>query len=181
MSSCVNCGELSKSKICTQCDGCQGPLHLDCVGLSESDIKFTRAKSKAIKVVCNTCNNNMAQFKDLKALLVSMQNEFAASINSLREDFETRLKALEVGSNSEPRTEPAFGLEEVVQEVVERQSRKTNIILFGLPEQSMELTSELRANNDCTAVRSVISFLDPALDTSFLRVHRLGRFNRAQV
>ena len=78
---CLHCGVVNKSPT-VSCDGCQGPLHVSCVGLSENGFKITRAKSRSIKVVCNQCNANMSQFKDIKPLISALQFQFTSAIDS---------------------------------------------------------------------------------------------------
>lgn len=94
MSRCVNCNLGVQSKHNLQCDCCQGSLHLSCKGLSESDIKNTRAKSKNLKVFCNICGNNISQFKSLKIFIEKVQSDFNNSIAQLRKDLSTRNLAI---------------------------------------------------------------------------------------
>lgn len=83
MTTCLNCFLGGKTNI--NCNCCQGRLHLSCTGLSENDIKMTKASSKSIKVLCNTCNDKL--FKDLKFLVASIQADFKVTITSLKKEF----------------------------------------------------------------------------------------------
>ncbi|GJQ66329.1 hypothetical protein Trydic_g4373 [Trypoxylus dichotomus] len=46
------------------------------------------------KVICNSCNDNLAHFRDLQSLITSVRNELTASIAQLREDFNASISAL---------------------------------------------------------------------------------------
>ena len=62
--------------------------------LCEHDIKMTRAKSRWVKVVCNHCNVNMAQFKDFQKLVASIRTDFEKKFDQLISDLDTQLSAL---------------------------------------------------------------------------------------
>ena len=124
---CLHCGVVKKSPT-VSCDGCQGPLHVSCVGLSENGFKITKAKSRSLKVVCNQCNANMSQFKDIKSLISALQFQFTSAIDSLRKEFEEQLNS--VKSSIQLEYQPSnntIAVEEVLQEMVERQRRSLNL------------------------------------------------------
>ena len=156
------------------CDACQGPLHLKCVGLSESDAVWTRARSKTIKVVCTNCNNNMSQFKDLKSLITSLQQDFLVNIEKLRSDFEAQLKDLKSSVNTTT-SSPAHNFEEIVNEVAERQNRKQNLIMFGVDEQPNELNVNQATEQDRSSVNNVLNQIIPDYNIDNLKIHRIGR------
>ncbi|KAJ3657714.1 hypothetical protein Zmor_009499 [Zophobas morio] len=170
---CRNCRQkcvVNESAI--SCDACQGLLHSSCIGLSDSDIIRTRSKSKAIKVVCNLCNANMAQFKDFKALINSIQTDFLASLNQLRADLENQVATLKESLINKPNNQ----FEEIVAEVMEREKRKNNLIIFGVPEQSSSLNNSQRADLDLSAVNSVLESIKPDPAVPEFKLQRLGRF-----
>ncbi|XP_063909845.1 uncharacterized protein LOC135127332 [Zophobas morio] len=177
---CLNCGIVCKANAHTiTCDGCQGILHIACVGLSENDVKITRAKSRSIKVVCNTCNNNMAQYKDFKTLISSLQTEFTTAIEKLKEDFDTQLATLRSALHEDQRS-PSNQFEEIVNEVMERQNRKQNLIIFGVEEQPQISTNNnnQRSAIDKSAVENILQLVRPDADVSGIKIQRLGRFSQ---
>ena len=177
---CLNCGIVCKANAHTiTCDGCQGILHIACVGLSENDVKITRAKSRSIKVVCNTCNNNMAQYKDFKTLISSLQTEFTTAIEKLKEDFDTQLATLRSALHEDQRS-PSNQFEEIVNEVMERQNRKQNLIVFGVEEQPQISTNNnnQRSAIDKSAVENILQLVRPDADVSGIKIQRLGRFSQ---
>lgn len=179
MNTCVNCGSAGGANSCTiQCDGCKGALHLKCVGLSESEVKMTRARSRSVKVVCISCNNNMAQFGDMKELLLSLRNDFNTSINKLREDFETQISSLRAAQAGQ-RLQPSENFEDVVGEVMDQLGRKNNLIVFGVGEDCGEVRSTQGADGDRTTVNNLLSVIKPSFQGTISNIQRLGRFNHS--
>ena len=67
-------------------------------------------------------------------------------------------------------------LEEIVNEVNERQKCKQNLIIFGVPEQPSTLTATQRSDNDNSTVDNILKSAYPDFSPSNnLVVHRLGR------
>lgn len=177
MSSCLNCNTDLKSNTSSaiHCDVCQGPLHLKCVGLSESDVKLTRARSKAIKVVCNSCSINMSQFKDIKTIITTIQNELTTSINQLKAEFESQLQELKATLTMTQQQTPSYVFEEVVNEVMERQRRTKNLVIFGVVEPPSDSSREEAALHDSGNVYDILANIVPEYRNDDLKIQRLGR------
>ncbi|KAJ3652311.1 hypothetical protein Zmor_018289 [Zophobas morio] len=139
----------------------QKPLQLKCIGLSENDVKWTRSKSKAIKVVCSNCNNNISQF----------QNEIATSITNLRADFEAKVNDLQISINNKQ----SDRFEDIVTEVTERQNRKQNLIMCGVDEQQVELDQVHSSKRDQSSVKDIFKCINPSFDDDNIKIQRLGR------
>ena len=86
---CRICEQIIKShESNVPCDTCRNPVHHKCVGLSESDIKMTRSKSKSVKIICNSCDKNLSVVSDIKSLTGSLRSEFASSLEDLKNTFQ---------------------------------------------------------------------------------------------
>ena len=168
---CPNCSLDVSNSSSLPCDACQKPLHLKCIGLSENDVKWTRSKSKAVKVVCSNCNNNISQFKDLKSTIAALQNEIATSITNLRADFEAKLNDLQISINNKQ----SDRFEDIVTEVTERQNRKQNLIMFGVDEQQVELDQVHSSERDQSSVKDILKCINPSFDDDNIKIQRLGR------
>lgn len=179
MSVCLNCNAELKANTSSiiHCDVCQGPLHLKCVGLSETDAKLTRAKSRAIKVVCNSCGVNMSQFKDIKHLITTIQNELTASINNLKSEFDLQLNDLRAALAAKQQ-HVSFEFEDVVNEVTERQNRKSNLIIFGVEEVPEDGDRDVVTLQDSIQTRAILEYVLPDYRSEELHVQRLGRRSR---
>ncbi|VEN58918.1 unnamed protein product [Callosobruchus maculatus] len=89
--------------------------------------------------VCSEMGSTMA---DLKALVVSLQEEV------------TKLKSAKSG----PVATHSIDFEEIIHEISDRNSRKSNLILFGVPEDS-RLSDNQRKAQDTEHVKTVINVL----------------------
>lgn len=178
MNNCINCsGAIKPNSTTIHCDVCHNNLHLQCVGLTEGDMKFTRSKSKSVKVVCNNCSCNMNQFKNFKELTDSLRHEFTNSLNLIRADFEAQINNLKMSMTSVIPPSPVVQTEEIIQEVIERQKRQNNIIIFGIPEQDNSLDNTQRTEQDNLVTNNVLHLVKPSLQTNVIKIQRLGRYN----
>ncbi|KAJ3654135.1 hypothetical protein Zmor_013346 [Zophobas morio] len=180
---CVNCntaGDPNAGR--TQCDACQGTVHLKCIGISESEIKMTRSKSRSIKIVCNQCNNNMLVFKDLKTLISSLRSEMSSAIDNLKADIQTQLDDIKVKLSQAPQQQQAVPtLEEVAQEILERQRRSKNLIIFNLPEEPDTNTRQGSKDKDTLVLNNVFNITNPTNTFTDLNIVRLGRVNESRI
>lgn len=180
MSICINCNLALQGKGNLQCDCCQGSLHLGCTGLSESDFKLTRAKSRSLKLVCNACSNNITQFKNLKAIIDSVQSDLYNSIAKLRDELTAQIQAVKQNDKQQPLNSAESIFEEVCEEVHERDLRRKNLIIFGLNEQK-DTSSETRISRDNEAVNGILSVVSPNNNATFTECTRLGRYNESNL
>nr|CAH7754480.1 unnamed protein product [Callosobruchus chinensis] len=79
--------------------------------------------------------------------------------------------------NARLRTESRdFDIEDAIEEINERNSRKRNIIIFGLPETNQNVPPEVRQEKDKAEILSVLKTVDPEFVSDSLVPFRLGRF-----
>ena len=76
---------------------CRGKIRLNCIGLNESEVKWTRTKSKALKVVCNFCNDNIGQYNDIKD-----QTQLITNLNQIKDDLQAHINNLKSMSSIKP-------------------------------------------------------------------------------
>ncbi|KAJ3663951.1 hypothetical protein Zmor_008164 [Zophobas morio] len=178
MSICFNCNIIIKSVSGTiNCDGCQGPLHLSCVGLNNKEaVKWTRSNSKNIKVVCNACNTNVNLFKDFKTLISSLETQFSSTIQKLKEEFQAQITDLKSTITITPQPDK-YDFEDIVQEITEREKRKCNIVLFGVAEQPPHFTKDQRQEEDKGIVGDIMKEVGSNIQTTNSKIHRLGRYS----
>nr|CAI5846598.1 unnamed protein product [Callosobruchus analis] len=101
-----------------------------------------------------------ATLVDLRALVVSLQEE----INALK------------SNRVDPAQTPAIDFEEIVQEVNDRQSRKNNLIIYGIVE-STDQSNTRRKVYDADQVKNIIGVLDDEVNTDNIKPIRLGSNN----
>ncbi|CAH1997509.1 unnamed protein product [Acanthoscelides obtectus] len=65
---------------------------------------------------------------------------------------------------------------DIISEVIERQKRKTNIILFNVKEPDQAKSKKEQTESDSTTVLDIVSKVDPELTLTNLKPIRLGPF-----
>ncbi|CAH1115234.1 unnamed protein product [Psylliodes chrysocephalus] len=159
---CSCCNKSYKSNFMIKCSVCTKVFRHLCVNVTLEEINMFNDNENGFDWSCTSCRTIGNQIKDLNALILMLQEE----VKSLKEDN----KQLGTSNNS-------IVFEEVVQEINERNKRKRNIILFGVPEQDQVLSTEDRSENDKTEVKSIIKYIDRSIDLKHLKPIRLGRFS----
>ncbi|KAJ3659666.1 hypothetical protein Zmor_011341 [Zophobas morio] len=184
MNNCANCtGPIKENTNYINCDACQRFLHMNYVGLNEHDVKLTRAKSKVVKVVCNSCHTNIRQLKDLKTPITAFPEQITANINKIKDDSQTPISQLK---SSLPTVQPKdVQFEDVIQEFTERQKRKVNLIIFGVDEECQDYISDSDPKeqlivrlfeNDKSSLNNILSTIDLNYNNVDLNIQHLGRF-----
>lgn len=185
---CPNCNNAVKPGSSTQCDGCQSEMHLTCIGLNSEDIRITRHKSKSVKILCNTCNKYVSELQDIKNLILSVKAEFAKNITTLENKIQ-QLAQLEVikdiknsiddikkdlneVKNYQPVKNKTIVVEEIIQEISERDKRKRNLMVFNLPEPK-STNSQERVLEDRTQIIKILNLANYSND---FKIIRLGGF-----
>ena len=114
----------------------------------------------------------MQQFNDIKAMIATLQSEFTASVK-LKQDFETQLSILKSSSDNQQQSTNQF--DEIVHEVMERQKRKKNLIIFGIPEQQDTQNTTQKSEHDKLAVDGILKTIRPDFSLADIKIYRLSR------
>nr|CAH7748761.1 unnamed protein product [Callosobruchus chinensis] len=114
---CCCCNKTCEQHLLVTCSVCQKSFYHGCINLTSSETRLINSK-KSVTWTCDECEKLGNDIISLKAAIVALQKD---------------LKAI----SSVPHNTPAAKIEfeEVVQEVMERQNQKSNLMIFGLKEQ----------------------------------------------
>lgn len=143
------------------CCVCQKSYFYGCKGLTSSETRFINSK-KSVTWTCSECEQLGNDIISLKAAIVALQND---------------VKALT--STAQATSEPKVEFEDLVQEVIERQNRRRNLMIFGLEEQQQSTKTD-RLDAEKTDVLKIFTFLTPK-SISITDVRRLGKFDRERM
>lgn len=159
---CVCCNKAFEPHLMIQCSVCKKFFKNTCVEVSSSEVRTMNA-NKGYDWSCKNCRSVGNDLKDLKALIISLQDE----IKSLRtEQFEMRGA---LNTNIE--------FEEIIEEINERNRRKCNLVISGIAEQSQEQSTAERFEKDKTIITDVLLKIQPDLNVDNIKPIRLGRFD----
>lgn len=153
---CVTCKTKNGEPVLL-CDSCQRSTHRECSGLSASELKVMDLKGRRfLKFYCEDCQNGI---KLIPKLLIK--------IDKLEEEIK-QLKR--VGEESKALT---LSEEDLIGEMMERQSRASNIIIYNVNESKKKSQQE-RNNEDINTVQEILENFD--FDKGKIKSFRLGKF-----
>jgi hypothetical protein len=156
--SCRKCNQSVSTNDVILCDGCKSPFHPTCAGLSRQEADVLRAKKRKITFFCDKCN------------VVQVIDELRADMSALKNEIEA-LKNMKHGqpvSSSIPNQ--VFSEDDILNEVDDRQRRINNIIIYNLPESTVE-EAEGRKLDDLARCLSIIN----ADKNDIVNCYRIGK------
>ncbi|KAI4471022.1 hypothetical protein MML48_1g04027 [Holotrichia oblita] len=147
------------------CDLCRLFVHSTCGNVTRQEAQCLKVKDRRVVFYCPGCRDFKAQLGDLHALKVL--------VHDLRKDIDA------LRAQATPRAESeVYGTESIIQEVIERDRRKNNIIIFNVPEEKDGGKENQVASDEATA-RRILTELDVSLGD--IKPIRLGKFDRTKL
>ncbi|GJQ71005.1 hypothetical protein Trydic_g918 [Trypoxylus dichotomus] len=119
--------------------------------LSITEIRTIKSK-KGVSWSCRNCNILSSDINDLKAAILSLRNDLAAREKSAGID------------------DKAF--EELLAELGDRNNRKQNIIMFGVPESDTH-DANTRRSRELETVQAVLKALPSGMNTDHIEIQML--------
>lgn len=157
---CNCCNNTADERYFLECSVCSKTFQLSCIDVSKAEASKIR-NHVGLTWSCKTCRNISVNLTELKQVIITLQ----AEIKDLKASF---------NNASAPALSPV-DFERVVQELMDRNSRRSNVIVYGLKET----TSMSKANQteyDSRSITEIFSKINVEVDGE-VRVHRLGRFD----
>ena len=139
-----------------KCNSCTNHYHIKCVGIDKSQYDAFKSLSGA----CWKCDDCLSTKSDTRPcncckLLPSLLD----TIKNLSETVDALKQQITNLTSNLPKNDSNYDYESMVQEVTERQKRKTNIILYNMPEQDPSLNNETRKNKEAELVSDFLKLL----------------------
>lgn len=159
---CACCDKAFELHLMIQCSVCKKFFKNTCVDVSSSEVRTLNA-NKGYDWSCKDCRAIGNDLKDLKALIIGLQDE----IKSLKSESSEMRGALNTN----------FDFEEIVEEINERNKRKYNLVISGIEEQSQEQSTAERFEKDKNCIKDVLLKIEPVLNVDNIKPVRLGRFS----
>ncbi|KAJ2948025.1 hypothetical protein O0L34_g5351 [Tuta absoluta] len=113
------------------CHGCERQICVKCSGLLATELRVVVLQSPTLKYLCPDCELGVRQLPALRKLV---------------SDLEIQVKELRNKQNQ------CTSLEAVVAEIAERETRSSNVIMFGVPELIAETDVGVRKRHDLEQV-----------------------------
>lgn len=157
---CACCNSAIRDDAFVNCCICGKSFKTSCVKLSRTETAKINSNS-GLSWTCVGCIKFGNDLNGLKAAIVALQ-----------EDIRT-LKAASV--NDAPNS--LINTEEIIQEVIERDRRKTNVIVYGISETlNLSKTEQRSADSEC--LRGIFRTID--FDTEDVVPLRLGKYDSSK-
>nr|CAH7731338.1 unnamed protein product [Callosobruchus chinensis] len=157
--SCYCCKKSGEDNKFVTCWLCKHVFYYTCVELSLSDIKAIKNKSN-INFTCETCKETAITLADLKALVISLQEE----VKELKANKHTIADQLS----------SSMDYEEIIQEIQDRNSRKRNLIIYGLPENNEQPVAQ-RRTLDKENIKKIVGAVAEQVNCANVNPIRLGK------
>lgn len=133
------------------------------------EAKMSDTKVSDISEIKTSIDSLRKDINNVKSVNVPPEiKDIKVSIDVLKNDIE-ELKS----SNSFANANSAFS-EEIIHEMSERERRKKNIVIFGLPER-LTSSSQDRTSTDLDVVKNILSLVDNQLANAQFKIFRLGK------
>lgn len=168
---CFQCEDDHNDENTIQCDGCKRNICLQCSNLTTSEARVMGLKGKrTLLYLCPACREALFQVPKL-----------IKSYEGLREELDDVKKMLSQSSSPSPTpatvvTLPPPDTNAIMEEVLERERRATNVILVGIKECDSNIGSERKLFDDLS-VKKILQDVNNGGDfcEKVVTVQRLGR------
>lgn len=155
---CVCCDKSFDQSSMIQCSICKSNYKNSCVNVSNTELKLINGK-KGFEWSCENCRGFGNDIKALKAIIMELKND----IKQLKEEKCSKSKG--------------FDVEDVISEINERNKRKCNLIFFGIDEQDVDKSADVKANEDKKEVQNIVRALLPDINTDDIKTLRIGHYD----
>lgn len=153
---CACCNGSAEPHKVVNCCICAKAYKIECVDISNAEARKIHQRT-GLSWSCKNCAKIGNDLNSLKALVVSLQEDIRV------------IKERSVCPNSS-----LMETERIIQEVAERDKRKTNIVVFGAKESVCRTNAE-QLNMDVDFVNGMLS--DMKIEETINKVIRLGKFD----
>ena len=162
---CACCNKSFKPNLMIKCSVCKKMFKHSCVDITLEELRILSDNNKGYDWSCKNCRNFGNELRDLKTLILKLQNDIC-DLKSGQSDGRSLLK------------EDNF--EEILEEINQRNIRKSNLVIFGVEEQDKELSASARIEQDKAEVTKILRVIEPDLNTQNIKPIRLGIFNNTK-
>lgn len=157
---CKCCGNNAEPHKSINCCICDNSYKIECVDISNAEARKIRSKA-GLTWTCKKCSTLGNDLNTLKKLIVGLQQEIS--------DLKNTIKTASPSSHSFSPQD----METIVQEISQRDKRKTNVIVYGCKEGNYNSNKE-QLKADEPIISQILSTLSVTEDE--LKIVRLGKF-----
>lgn len=158
---CSCCNRAYEAISMVRCCVCKKHFKNTCVDISSNEIRMLNS-NKGCEWSCKSCRSVGNDIKDLKAIIMKLQED----ISNLKVDL---------GATAAPQiSDDRF--EDIIREINDRNKRRNNLIVFGVPEQNQELPNNERVSKEKSEVTDILKAIVPEFNIT-IKPERLGKYS----
>lgn len=180
-----NCAKCNKSIIIKSksneadyviCDTCNSKFHPSCTSLSASEIRVFALKvaKRQMNFSCSSCRDG-DPLTIIKNTLASLSTKIE-ELQKQNADLVEKVDGLKESNDRSRASQPGLDCESMYAEIVERQWRSKNILIYDVPEND-KLPTQQRFEEDKKAVVSILDTISD-LNVSDFTVSRFKAGNK---
>ncbi|CAH1110774.1 unnamed protein product [Psylliodes chrysocephalus] len=144
------------------CSVCNKTFKNTCAGLTINDLK-TLSKN-GISYTCPACLVIGAEINELRSVIIELRNEIA----ELKQSISPQNKPMIINSD--------LSINNILNEVYERQKRQCNLLLFNVPETN-GINNQEKNEADAQMVKNILKHVSSNIPLAVeLKHFRLGKF-----
>lgn len=163
---CSCCNKAFDQHLMVECSICKKFFKNTCVDVTSAEVRAINA-NKGYDWSCKDCRAFGNDLKELKALIIGLRDE----IHSLKEENSRMVGSFKNNIN----------FEEVIAEINDRNSRKCNIVIFGVEEQDQSGSDASIKEDDKNTVINVINAICPNNEAECTELTRLGKYQSTKI
>lgn len=172
MSTCRVCTQtLSQKSPGLQCVFCENFFHAKCVELTKTQLDTIKSTQNLLWK-CTHCSKSADLNKYTGCPGCTKIPSLIETINKLTESVAELQRQINNGNNKSNLN--SLPMEDVINEINERQSRANNILIFKLNEPESDVASE-REEEDEIRAKQIIKLITPEVSTDNMKTVRLGK------
>lgn len=158
---CICCNVDTDQHKLIRCCICKNSYKYSCAGLTLNDIKNILTKP-GLSYTCVNCTAIRKDINELKAIILQLKNE----VPDLKAQKSVAVESSHINSSV---------FNDVVQDIMERQRRPKNLIVYGVEENESSI-KDTRFAHDVSCVNNVLNFLSDFTNQCNIKPVRLGKY-----
>lgn len=148
-----------------KCCVCNKLYRHSCVNITTEELHMLVDTSKGCDWTCGGCRLLGNDLKELKALILNLQKD---------------IQDLKSNNSASTAKSQFIEIDEIINEIDQRNLRKGNMVIFGVPEKNQDLTAADVVESERNDVNKILKCIIPDNNIPVLNIKRMGVYNNSK-